>query len=149
MGQVLVMNSESPWNDQDAIRWVAESDSMRQLCRLIEGTLMLEVDSRPHEIRAASCMVILLARRNLWSTAFGSDEVEELDRLVGLALRQLSAVKYLFEKNMRANPQLQNDPSNKKFMESVTQEIRILEGRMSDTPSKLPEQPPCTWGNFW
>ena len=143
------MSAEAPWDNQEAIRWVAASDSMRQMCRLIEGTLRLEVDSRPHEIRAAACMVIMLARRNLWSTSFEGGEVEELDRLVSLATRQLSAVKHLFEKNMRVRPELQSDPSNRKFMESVTQEIRILESRMSDTPSKLPEEPPCTWGDFW
>ncbi len=124
---------------------------MRQMCRLIEGTLRLEVDSRPHEIRAAACMVILLARKNLWSTSARSPDKneDEMDRLVGLASRQMGAVKQLFEKNLRARPQLQNDPSYKKFMESVTQEIRILESRMSKTKSKLPEEPPCTWGKFW
>ena len=124
---------------------------MRQMCRLIEGTLRLEVDSRPHEIRAAACMVILLARKNLWSTAARSEEAiqDEMDRLVGLASRQMGAVKQLFEKNLKANPQLQNDPSYKNFMESVTQEIRILESRMSESVSKLPEEPPCAWGKFW
>ena len=93
----------------------------------------------------------MLARQGLWSTASRSEEnvIQELDQLVGLAARQMSAVKQLFEKNMRANPDLQNDPSYKKFMESVTQEIRILESRMTDSPSKLPEKPPCTWGDFW
>lgn len=145
------MSSNAPWDDPDAIGWISKSDSMRQMCRLIEGTLRLEVDSRPHEIRAAASMVIMLARRNLWSTTVsGDDEVmDELDRLVGLASRRMGAVKQIFEKNMRAKPELQNDPSYKKFMESVTQEIRILESRMSETPSKLPEQPPCTWGKFW
>ena len=145
------MKIRKPWDDAHAIRWFEASDSMRQMCRLIEGTLRLEVDSRPHEIRAAASMVIMLARQGLWSTASRSEEnvIQELDQLVGLAARQMSAVKQLFEKNMRANPDLQNDPSYKKFMESVTQEIRILESRMTDSPSKLPEKPPCTWGDFW
>ena len=145
------MSAKKPWDDPDAIRWISESDSMRQMCRLVEGTLRLEVDSRPHEIRAAACLVIMLARKNLWSTsAQGEDEIlDELDRLVGLAARRMGAVKHIFEKNIKAKPELQNDPSYKKFMESVTQEIRILESRMSETPSKLPEEPPCTWGDFW
>ena len=124
---------------------------MRQMCRLVEGTLRLEVDSRPHEIRAAASMVIMLARKNLWSTKASRDEEvdDELDRLIGLASRRMGAVKQIFEKNMKANPQLKNDASYKKFLLSVTQEIRILESRMSETPSKLPEEPPCTWGDFW
>lgn len=145
------MNAKTPWDESDATRWVSESESMRQMCRLIEGTLRLEVDSRPHEIRAAASMVIMLARRNLWSTSSSGDEevADELDRLVGLASRRMGAVKQVFEKNMKANPHLKNDPSYKKFLLSVTQEIRILESRMSDAPSKLPEEPPCTWGKFW
>ena len=145
------MSAKKPWSNSDAIRWVAESDSMRQMCRLVEGTLRLEVDSRPHEIRAAACMVIMLARKNLWSASVSGDEevADELDRLVGLASRRMGAVKQIFEKNMKANPELKNDLSYKKFLESVTQEIRILESRMSEGPSKLPEEPPCTWGDFW
>jgi len=145
------MSAKKPWNDPDAVKWVSNSDSMRQMCRLIEGTLRLEVDSRPHEIRAAACMVIMLGRKNLWSTStYGDEEVaDELDRLVGMASRRMVAVKQIFEKNLRAKPELQNDPSYKKFMESLSQEIRILESRMSETPSSLPEEPPCTWGKFW
>ena len=142
---------KKPWNDPDAIQWVESSDSLRQMCRLIEGTLRLEVSDRPLEIRAAACMVILLARKNLWSTAARDEEaaIHEMDRLVGLAARRMGTLKQLFEKNMRAKPELQNDPSYKRFMESVSQEIRILESRMSETVSKLPEEPPCTWGDFW
>ncbi|WP_075085970.1 hypothetical protein [Mariniblastus fucicola] len=140
-----------PWNNPEAARWVHSSDSMRQLCRLVEGTLRLEVDSRPHEIRAAAATVIMLARKNLWSPAGREDEeiLHEMDRLVGLAARRLGSVKQLFEKKMRAEPELQSDPSYRKLMESINQEIRILESRMSDSPNKLPEEPPCTWGNFW
>jgi len=144
------MNANPPWTESDASRWVSESETMRQMCRLIEGTLRLEVDSRPHEIRAAASMVIMLGRENLWSTLASDEEsADELDRLVGLASRRMASVKQVFEKNMKANPHLKNDPSYKKFLLSVTQEIRILESRMSDTPSKLPEEPPCTWGKFW
>jgi hypothetical protein len=145
------MKISKPWNENGARQWIEESESMRQTCRLIEGTLRLEVDSRPHEIRAAACMVILLARKGLWSTAARGDEekIREMDRLVSLASRRMAAVKQLFEKNLRSNPELKNDPSYKNFMRSLTQEIRILESRMSDTPSKLPEEPPCTWGKFW
>ena len=145
------MSEQTPWSEPDAIRWVSGSESMRQMCRLVEGTLRLEVDSRPHEIRAAASMVIMLARKNLWSTKASRDEEvdDELDRLIGLASRRMGAVKQIFEKNMKANPQLKNDASYKKFLLSVTQEIRILESRMSETPSKLPEEPPCTWADFW
>ncbi len=145
------MKSKKPWDDPDAMRWVEESDSMRQVCRLIEGTLRLEGDSRPHEIRAAACMVILLARKNLWSTVAQDEEESqrELDRVVSLASRRMGAVKQIFEMNLRAKPELQNDPSYKKLMQSVTQEIRILDSRMSESSSKLPQEPPCTWGKFW
>lgn len=145
------MKPSKPWNDQAAIDWVQDSDSMRQLCRLVEGTLRLEVAQRPHEIRAAACMVILLARKKLWRTSGLVDEeiADELDRLVGLASRQMSAIRQLFEKNFRAKPELKNDVSYKRFLESLGQEIRILESRMTDSPSKLPQEPPCTWGDFW
>lgn len=145
------MKPSKPWDDPAAQEWIEESESMRQVCRLIEGTLRLEVDSRPHEIRAAACMVILLARQGLWSTASRDEDskIHEMDRLVSLASRRMSGVKQLFEKNLRANPELRNDVSYKKFMESLNQEIRILDSRMSEVPSKLPEEPPCTWGEFW
>jgi len=124
---------------------------MRQLCRLVEGTLRLDAKQRPHEIRAAACMVIMLGRKNMWATSAidGEEIADELDRLVALASRSLGAVRQLFEKNFRAKPELANDASYKKFLESLGQEIRILESRMSETPSKLPDEPPCTWGDFW
>lgn len=145
------MKASKPWRDDDAARWIESSDSMRQMCRLIEGTLRLDPGQRPHEIRAAACMVIMLARKKLWVTASREDEdvEEELSRLVSLASWRLGAVRQLFEKNMRANPELLDDASYKRFMESMGQEIRILESRMSETTSKLPEEPPCTWGDFW
>lgn len=145
------MKPSKPWNDPAAANWAQNTDAMRQLCRLVEGTLRLDVTARPHEIRAAASMVIMLGRKNLWATAARESEevADELDRLVGLAARQMGAVRQLFEKNFRANPELANDASYKRFLESIGQEIRILESRMSETPAKLPEEPPCTWGDFW
>ena len=148
-GKFLDMNLKGPWDDPEAARWISESDSMQQICRLTEGTLRLEVDSRPHEIRAASWMVIMLARKNLWPTTFQENEADELSRLVILATRQLTAVKHLFEKNTKANSKQLNDPSYKRFIVSLNQEIHILESRMSETPSKRADEPPCTWGTFW
>ncbi len=145
------MKASKPWNDDAAARWVDSSESMRQMCRLIEGTLRLEVSERPHEIRAAACMVILLGRKKLWATASRDpdDADDELVRLIGLAARRLGAVRHQFDKYMRTNPELLNDATYKRFMESLGQEIRILESRMSETKAKLPEEPPCTWGDFW
>jgi hypothetical protein len=145
------MKPSKPWNESAAVEWVQNTDAMRQLCRLVEGTLRLDVTQRPHEIRAAASMVIMLGRKNLWATTARESEemADELDRLVGLASRQMGAVRQLFEKNFRANPELANDASYKRFLESIGQEIRILESRMSESSSKLPEEPPCTWGDFW
>lgn len=151
MGKVLVMNAGLPWENDLATDWVRNSDSMRQTCRLIEGTLQLEVTQYPHQIRAAAAMVILLCRPGLWATNNTDEELmlEELDRVCNLAHRKLSAIRQMFESKSKSNPKLSTRPEIRNLLDSILQEQRILESRMSETPSRLPQEPPCSWGTFW
>ena len=118
---------------------------------MIEGTLRLEVTQYPHQIRAAATMVILLCRPGLWPTV-GTDEemvLDELDRICNLAHRKLSAIRKMFESKSKENPDLLTRPEFRNLLDSILQEQKILESRMSETPTRLPQEPPCSWGSFW
>jgi hypothetical protein len=143
--------SKTPWDDPDAIEWAQNSTAVRELCRLVEGTLRLETKKHPHEIRAAAATVIMLCRKNLWSTRDRDDDAVqiELDRIVSLAARQLVQIKQLFELNANSKPEMQSNKTYRNLLVSLDEEIRILEARMTDPKPTLPEQPPCTWGDFW
>lgn len=143
--------SSVPWDDPEAIDWVQNSDSFRKFCRLVEGTLQLDTKKHVHEIRAAASLVIMLCRKNLWSTKSQTDEhiVEELDRVTSLAVRQLVKIKQIFELNARSKPGMQSNKTYRNLLVSLDQEIRILEARMTDPKPNIPEQPPSTWGKFW
>lgn len=143
---------EAPWEDQDAIDWLRDSQQFRHFCRLIEGTLRLETKKHPHEIRAAAALVIMLCRKNLWSTKMRDDEeavIKELDQVVSLAVRQLIQIKQMFEMSANAKPEMQSNSTYRNLLKSLDQEIRILEARMTDPKPDLPQQPPVTWGKFW
>jgi len=151
MGKVLVMNAGLPWENEKAAAWVQNSDALRKTCQLVEGTLRLDAQQYPHQIRAAAAMVIMLGRPGLWSTLSHEEEIvlDDIDKLVSLAQRGLSAVRTHFESKGRQNPELLNRPEFKNLLDSMLEEQRILESRMSETPSRLPQKPPCSWGTFW
>lgn len=112
--------------------------------RLIEGTLRLEPKEHAHEVRAAASMVIMFCREGMWPTDDGSFE-----KVLELAARQLSQVKQLYETKGRIRPQLQSSRSFRQLLKSLDEEIRILEARLTDPKPKMPNVPPCTWGDFW
>lgn len=137
--------AKSPWDADGVPQWLNSLDSWKQMIRLILGTLQLEVHDKPHEIRAAASMVVMFCRENLWPT----DDRNTQDKVLGLAARQLSQVKHLFETKARENPKLQSNPKFRSLLVSIDQEIRILEARQSDPKPVMPDSPPATWGNFW
>ncbi|MFT5300687.1 MAG: 3-methyladenine DNA glycosylase AlkD [Mariniblastus sp.] len=135
---------KSPWDNELGAAWLARFAPWQQTLRLIHGTLQLEARKNPQEIRAAASMVIVFCRENLWS---GDDD--ERDRIVELAARQLTNVKQLYETKARDNPKVMTNPNFKNLLKSIDQEVRILEARLADPKPKMPDEPPCTWGDFW
>lgn len=136
----------SPWESESATKFLASCQSYRNLLKMIRQTLELDARNSPHEIRAAAALVILLCRENLWPAR---DGLEELDRVANLATQQLTKIKQLFEQRCRIDPKLLANPNYRSMLDSLDQEIRILESRISDPKPTLPKQPPSSWGDFW
>jgi hypothetical protein len=113
---------------------------------MIRATLEMDANKNPHEIRAAAALVILLCRENLWPAR---DGIEELDRIANLATQQLTKIKQLFEQRCRMEPELLANPAYRSMLDSLDQEIRILESRISDPKPMMPKEPPNSWGDFW
>ena len=135
-----------PWNSESATEFLASCKSYRNVLGMIQRTLELDARKYPHEIRAAAALVILLCRENLWPAR---DGIEELDRVANLATQQLTKIKQLFEQRSRIDPKLLANPNYRSMLDSLDQEIRILESRISDPKPMMPKEPPSTWGDFW
>lgn len=135
----------APWNDEQAKDWLGRFEPWLQAIRLIHGTLQLETKKHPQEIRAAVALVVLCCRENLWPTR---DE-NEIEKILELAVRQLSTIKQLYETKARINPEVINKKNYRDLLISIDQEIRILEARMSDPKPSMPNEPPVSWGKFW
>jgi len=135
----------APWNTPEGTNWVASFDPWLQTIRLIHGTLKLETNDHYHEIRAATAMVIMFCRENLWPIKDDST----LDQILELASRQLSNIKQLYEHKARSDAALKTNPSYRNLLTSLDEEIRLIEARMSDDNPMMPNSPPTTWGDFW
>ena len=136
----------APWEPENASQFLSSCQAYRNMLKTISGTLELEARKNPHEIRAAAAMVILLCREKLWPARNG---IEELDRIVNLAARQLITIKQLFEQRCRREPDLLANPAYRAMLNSLDQEIRILDSRVSDPKPPMPKEPPDSWGDFW
>ena len=136
----------SPWDAENAAKFLASFEPYRNVLRQVEGTLRLDAQKFPHEIRAAAALVIILCRENLWPTKKG---IEKLDQIVNLAAHQLTRIKQLFEQRGKIKLELLANPMYRNLLSSLDQEIRILEARLSDPKPPMPKEPPCTWGDFW
>jgi hypothetical protein len=137
--------SPSPWDDPAAAKWLGGFDNWHQVTRLIHGTLKLDAKKNSHEIRAAASMVIMFCRDNCWP---GSSPTE-LDDVCELAAKQLSTIKHFYEAKARSDHSLRSNPKYRILLDSLGQEIRILEARITDPKPAMPNNPPLTWGNFW
>jgi len=135
----------APWESEQAATWLNAFQPWQQTLRLIHGTLKLEANKNPQEIRAAAAMVILFCRENLWPTNIE----DEREKILELAARQLSSIKQLYENKARTDSSLLSNKKFRNLLVSIDQEIRLLEARMSDPKPTMPNQPPCTWGEFW
>ena len=113
--------------------------------RIVRSTLSLEPAEHPHQIRAAASMVILFGRHGMWP----GESVQELDEVVDLARRKLVLIKSFFTSEARVKGNLTSNPAFKELMESLDQEIRILESRSNDEPGAKGQRPPASWGPFW
>jgi hypothetical protein len=139
-------NELAPWNDEQAQHWLASLNSWSKMARLIQMTLNQDPAKYPHQIRAAAALVIMFGREHVWPDRA---DVIPLDDMIGLARRQLSQVKHQFSIRARINPDLKQNPKFRLLLDSVDQEIKILESRMSEEPMNMPNEPPSTWNNFW
>ncbi|MEE2825367.1 MAG: hypothetical protein VYE64_01930 [Planctomycetota bacterium] len=135
----------SPWADEDAQAWLTSSGGWQKIGRLIRSTLSLEPSEHPHQIRAAASLVILFGRQGLWP----QETTDDLDEVVDLARRKLVLIKAFFTSEARVKGNLTSNPAFKELMESLDQEIRILESRSNDEPTGKSQQPPASWGPFW
>lgn len=141
----LNLNKQSPWDDEQVQDWLGAFEPWRQAMRLIHGTLKLETKKHPQEIRAAVSMVLIFCRDNLWPT----EDPAEIEQVIELAVRQLSTLKQLYETKARQNPEMMQNKKYRNLLVSLDQEVRILEARLSNPKSKMPQEPPASWGNFW
>ncbi len=144
--ELLGTDISPPWEEASAQKWIFDNDAWRKFLELIRGTLANDPKQFPHQIRAAVSLIILLCRTGLWPHKDGQ---RELDTIVNLAKHQLMQIKQRFATQARGNPQLGGDPQFKLFMKSLDQELRILDARLADEPLTLPDESPCTWGDFW
>jgi len=135
----------APWDTPQGRDWLASFDPWSQTVRLIHGTLKLDTTDHYHEIRAATAMVIMFCRENLWPIKDDSTRDEVLE----LASRQLSNIKQLYEYKARSNPELKTNPSYRNLLTSLDEEVRIIEARLSEDNPMMPGTPPVTWGEFW
>ena len=136
-----------PWMDETALRWLASLDSWPRLVRLLQKTLEQEPRKFPHQIRAAAALLIMIGRDGLWPVKSG---IMSLQDVSGLARRQLAQVKHLFSTQARLDRGLVKDRGFRTLLNSLDEELRILEARASrEDPRTLPQEPPCSWGKFW
>lgn len=136
---------QAPWDNEQASDWLASFDPWLQALRLVHGTLQLETKQHPQEIRAAVSIVVLFCRENLWPT---KDDLQ-IEKILELAVRQLSTIKQLYEIKARLNPDMMTNKNYRNLLTSIDHEVRILEARMADPKPKMPRQPPASWGKFW
>lgn len=135
-----------PWNDASASEWLGKQEAWQRLLKYICATLESDPRKYPNQIRAAAAMVILLGREGIWSIASGQREREHL---VALAKRQLAQIKQMYSIESRGNSTLSGDPAYKKFMQTLDEEMRLLEARMNGEEINLADAPPSSWGDFW
>ena len=89
----------------------------------------------------------MFARTNLWPVERAG--ILSIEDVAGLARRQLAQVKHQFSIKARIEPELKRDPTYRKLMDSLDEELKILESRVSDEEHELPEKPPSSWKEFW
>ena len=136
----------APWYDEQAIHWLSSFNSWARMAQLIQTTLKQDPRKYPHQIRAAASLVIMLGRDNVWPDRI---DVMSLEDILGLARRQLVQVKNHFSVTAKMNTKLKQHPKFRQLLDSMDQEIRILESRMSEEPVNIPNEPPSSWTNFW
>ena len=139
-------NELAPWRNEQAQHWLSSSTSWPKMVRLIQTTLKQEPQKYPHQVRAAAALVVMLCRKNIWPERI---DLMPMDEVLALARRQLAQVKHHFSVTARIKPELKQNPNFRLLLDSLDQEIRILESRLSEEPINMPNQPPSTWTDFW
>lgn len=136
-----------PWQDEEASRWLANLESWPRMIKLIQTTLKQDPRKYPHQIRAAAATVIMFGKQGLWPEKSG---LMSLSDVASLARRQLAQVKHLISVQARIDSDLVKDRAFRSLLNSLDQELRILESRTEQSETlSLPQQPPATWGKFW
>jgi hypothetical protein len=147
MGENLLMRYSplAPWMNEQATRWLATSEQWLRLLSMVKRTLENDAQRFPHQIRAASAVVIMLCREGYWPARF---DQRERDEIVALAKRQLTVVRQAYAFEARSRPELLANPDYKAILQGLDDELRLLDARMADEPANLPDRPPSCWGKF-
>ncbi len=135
-----------PWKDSTASEWLGKQEAWQRLLQYVCATLESDPRKYPNQIRAAASLVIMLGREGFWSIAHGQRDREHL---ASLAKRQLAQIKQMYSIESRGNPTLLGDPAYKKFMQTLDEEMRLLEARMNGEEINLADEAPSSWGDFW
>lgn len=91
-------------------------------------------------------MVIMMGRKGVWPERI---DLPSLDDSVAVARRQLAQVKHHFSVSARINPDLKKHPGFRSLLDSIDNELKILESRMSENELNMPDEPPSSWKDFW
>lgn len=119
----------APWDDDSAADWFADLFEQTKLDKKIEETLQLDPEEYHAEIRAASSLLVMLGRTYVWP-------IDKIDSHLELAISSLEKIRDVYDE--------ESD-----FLDSINQEIAILNSRKKnavDSPN-LPQ--PSSWGKFW
>ncbi len=135
-----------PWHNEAASKWISETVCWSKMAKLVQGTLQMEPNKFPHQIRAAAAVVIMIGRKGMWPE---SNDLLSVVDIIALARRKLTQVKQLYSVQSRQNPSLSGDKTYKAILQTIGDEIKILEARIADPPLELSDQPPDSWADFW
>ena len=138
--------ANAPWDTSEGEDFLTYFVPYRNILKTIEVTLNRDVNKFPNEVRAAASMVIILCREKLWPERDGQ---RKRDEILDLASKQLIRLKQLYETKGKIDPNLQTKPAYRTLLNSLDQETRILESRLSDPKPVMPNELPATWGDFW
>lgn len=136
----------APWMNDRATNWLATSDGWLRLLSMVRRTLENDARRFPHQIRAATAMVILFCREGYWPAKLGQ---RERDEIVALAKRQLTVVRQAYAFEARSKPELLANPDYKALLGGLDDELRMLDARLADEPVNIPDAPPACWGRFF
>lgn len=120
----------SPWDNDVAADWFAETLSQSKIAELVEKTLNLSVEENADEIRAAASILVLLGRTYVWP-------VKKLEANITMAIQKLTEISKAFD-----------FANEDEFLNEIRSEIEILKSRLPQAERELSVNSKNTW-NSW